>query len=147
MRNLILAGSCLIISMSVFSKQRFSTITLKSIDLSGRFTACAVVDVDSIPGRVACWGRNKFPMFLDGSYQKAFAPILLPAFSNEVSQVATGSDHACVLLIDGKVQCWGNNQFGQLGLGHRVSAFTPVQLEFLISTIQLAEELKESLKT
>jgi len=32
-------------------------------------------------------------------------------------QLARGSDHACVLLEEGSVYCWGSNVFGQLGRG------------------------------
>jgi len=32
-------------------------------------------------------------------------------------QIATGSDHACALLEDHRVKCWGENAVGQLGLG------------------------------
>lgn len=31
--------------------------------------------------------------------------------------LAVGNDHACVLLDDGAVHCWGRNNRGQLGLG------------------------------
>jgi hypothetical protein len=31
--------------------------------------------------------------------------------------VTAGMDHTCVLLDDHKVKCWGENSFGQLGLG------------------------------
>jgi alpha-tubulin suppressor-like RCC1 family protein len=31
--------------------------------------------------------------------------------------VAVGTDHACALLLDGTIQCWGSNVYGQLGNG------------------------------
>jgi alpha-tubulin suppressor-like RCC1 family protein len=31
--------------------------------------------------------------------------------------MAAGSDHSCGLLTDGRVYCWGGNQFGQIGDG------------------------------
>ena len=33
--------------------------------------------------------------------------------------ISAGGEHACALLSDGSVKCWGKNFFGQLGLGHR----------------------------
>src|SRR5690606_20438424 len=32
-------------------------------------------------------------------------------------QLAVGRDHTCALLQSGLVQCWGRNDFGQLGYG------------------------------
>ncbi len=34
-----------------------------------------------------------------------------------VRRVELGSEHACALLLDGRLKCWGDNQYGQLGLG------------------------------
>ena len=31
--------------------------------------------------------------------------------------LTVGTDHACAILDDDRVKCWGNNQYGQLGLG------------------------------
>ncbi|MEM9490772.1 MAG: hypothetical protein AAGC55_16615 [Myxococcota bacterium] len=33
--------------------------------------------------------------------------------------ITAGARHTCVLLVDGRVRCWGDNSCGQLGLGHR----------------------------
>jgi alpha-tubulin suppressor-like RCC1 family protein len=33
-------------------------------------------------------------------------------------QIVAGGNHTCVLLTEGDVKCWGQNTFGQLGLGH-----------------------------
>ena len=33
------------------------------------------------------------------------------------TSVATGDSHSCALLANGSVQCWGDNDNGQLGLG------------------------------
>lgn len=34
-----------------------------------------------------------------------------------IRSIATSGRHSCVLLTDGRVKCWGDNEFGQLGLG------------------------------
>ncbi len=39
--------------------------------------------------------------------------------------VAGGGSHTCALLTSGKVECWGNNHFGELGDGTTGGAFTP----------------------
>ena len=35
--------------------------------------------------------------------------------------IAAGQSHVCVVITDGTVKCWGDNQFGQLGLGDTVN--------------------------
>ena len=35
--------------------------------------------------------------------------------NEEAIVVAAGSAHACQIIIDGTVRCWGHNNFGQLG--------------------------------
>jgi alpha-tubulin suppressor-like RCC1 family protein len=37
--------------------------------------------------------------------------------SDPIAEITTGMRHACVLLPDGRVKCWGNNAAGQLGYG------------------------------
>jgi len=48
--------------------------------------------------------------------------VLAPGASNSalagVEQLALGYLHACALLGDGSVRCWGNNELGQLGNHH-----------------------------
>ncbi|MBN8428929.1 MAG: hypothetical protein J0L65_15825 [Xanthomonadales bacterium] len=36
---------------------------------------------------------------------------------DDAVQVAAGHSHTCALKADGKVQCWGDNTYGQLGDG------------------------------
>lgn len=44
----------------------------------------------------------------------------------EVSQVSIGALHACALLKDSRVYCWGDNSFGQLGDGTTQTASSAV---------------------
>ena len=45
--------------------------------------------------------------------------------------IADGFDHACVLLLDGTVQCWGSGEFGQLGDGLTVARTSPLPVPAL----------------
>ena len=88
--------------------------------------ACALLG----PARVVkCWGANEFGQLGlgdanhrgDGSDEMGDS---LPALSLAASapttglrHVATGDEHACAILADGLVKCWGHNLVGQLGLG------------------------------
>lgn len=47
-----------------------------------------------------------------------------------VTQVASGTYFACALFDDGTVQCWGQNNVGQLGNGTVTNSTTPVNVSF-----------------
>lgn len=42
--------------------------------------------------------------------------------------ITTGGTHACVLLSNGKVKCWGSNSEGQLGDGTYTTRNTPAEV-------------------
>ena len=46
--------------------------------------------------------------------------------------MSSGYCHACALLSDGSVECWGDNEEGQLGdgLGPKGSSLTPVSVKW-----------------
>lgn len=75
-------------------------------------------------GEVKCWGSAKYGQVGYGNVldvgddeHPAEMPALpLPA---PVVQLVGGSGHTCALLEGGRVRCWGKNDDGQLGLGHR----------------------------
>jgi alpha-tubulin suppressor-like RCC1 family protein len=74
-------------------------------------------------GSVRCWGENQRGQLglagLEriGDDEHPFeAPLL--RLSGPAVDIAAGYQHTCVLLEGGGVQCWGSNEFGQLGLGH-----------------------------
>ena len=67
-------------------------------------------------GTVKCWGRNSFGV---GSTTVQATPIEIPSIRN-VTQISVGGnintwDLACAVTTDGRVYCWGDNNFGQLG--------------------------------
>ena len=39
--------------------------------------------------------------------------------------MSAGNEHSCALLEDGSVDCWGNNDYGQLGTGDWTSTLIP----------------------
>lgn len=78
----------------------------------GGFFGCGLV----ADGGVSCWGddtQNELGRLLDaGSFDPTPTPVPL---SGPASAVATGKYHACALLSDHSVECWGATDHGQAG--------------------------------
>ena len=81
---------------------------------------CAIME----NGSVRCWGEHSSTYYGDDSiigdneHPESVDGIPL---GESVVQMALGESFNCVLLASGSVKCWGNNDDGQLGLGHTVS--------------------------
>lgn len=45
--------------------------------------------------------------------------------SGSVSDLSTGGGHSCAVVDSGGIACWGDNQYGQLGIGSTVSQNSP----------------------
>jgi len=90
--------------------------TVKSLSVSKSF-ACAVFD----DGGLKCWGfGSSGELGLGATLSTTDSPSKIPwVYLGGVAaqQVGTGFDHVCAILSDGRLKCWGNNSYGQLGLG------------------------------
>jgi alpha-tubulin suppressor-like RCC1 family protein len=80
----------------------------------------------SRPGRVPNRDRsNAYGQLGNGTTTDSSTPINVSGLSNAVG-LGLGHYHACAVLADGGVQCWGRNTFGQLGTGNTTDSNTPV---------------------
>jgi alpha-tubulin suppressor-like RCC1 family protein/lysophospholipase L1-like esterase len=72
----------------------------------------------AMSSNVLCWGDGREGQ-LDGSPRAGSnpQPLSAPALPVGVTALAAGQDVSCALRSDGRVQCWGDNDFGQLGSG------------------------------
>jgi alpha-tubulin suppressor-like RCC1 family protein len=68
-------------------------------------------------GSVSCWGAGDNGAIGDGSYTTRKMAVSLPGLTGGVMHIAAGGDHACALMADGTVECWGLDTRGQLGDG------------------------------
>ena len=50
--------------------------------------------------------------------------------SDSAMQSTTGYGHSCAVYDDGILKCWGNNNYGQLGINSTVNSNTPRQVNF-----------------
>jgi alpha-tubulin suppressor-like RCC1 family protein len=77
-------------------------------------------------GNVKCWGRNDVGQLgLGDAAERSDGPgemgESLPAVNlgtgKTAMAIAAGHYHTCALLNDSSVKCWGDNVYGELGLG------------------------------
>ncbi|WP_394822187.1 RCC1 domain-containing protein [Pendulispora albinea] len=69
-------------------------------------------------GQVFCWGDESIGTVggpTDGGIQRA--PVAIAGLSN-AQTIDARFQHACALLEDGSVRCWGDNTLGSLGIGN-----------------------------
>ncbi len=88
----------------------------------GTWFSCALLD----DGSVKCWGDVRRLGLGDnaiagrgdepGEMGDAL-PVVNLGSGRTAKLVSAGNMHACALLDDGSVKCWGENEHGQLGLG------------------------------
>ena len=97
--------------------------TVKSIAIDNSH-ACALLD----DGSVKCWGQQAEGNLGNGlpgigaigdqpGEMGAKLPVVDLGAGRTAKQLGLGSRHACVILDNDKVKCWGSNGQGQLGLG------------------------------
>jgi alpha-tubulin suppressor-like RCC1 family protein len=75
-----------------------------------------------------CWGQNAFGQLGDGTVTNRSTPGSVDTLTNNVSRLATGAAHACAILNDGTVRCWGNNTSGQVGDGTTITRSSPINV-------------------
>lgn len=64
-----------------------------------------------------CWGESSDGDLGVGMPASAQTPAQVTALGSEVAEVQVGSRHTCARKLDGTLWCWGQTDFGALGLG------------------------------
>lgn len=110
-----------------------STIPVGVVGLSSGVTSiaggygftCAVM---SGTGGAKCWGGNDAGQLGDGTLIDRHTPIDVSGLASEVTKIEAGESHACALVGNGRVKCWGGDSSGQLGLGTNVFSNRPIMV-------------------
>mgnify|MGYP001004224740 CR=1 FL=1 len=55
----------------------------------------------------------------------------------DIIQLSVGTSHACAVVSDGTIRCWGDNTFGQLGDGTTVDRLSPAIVPGLNGIVQV----------
>jgi len=104
---------------------------IKSI-AAGSYHTCALPH----GGTVRCWGNNYYGQLgIDTWINDGYVKDQNDNELTQITAITSGENHACALSQDGKVSCWGDNQFGQLGDGTNIQKDRAIQVN-LPSDIQ-----------
>ncbi len=81
---------------------------------AGKAFACALTTA----GAVWCWGDNVAGQVGDANAASPrTSAVQVSGLGGRAVDVVAGGSHACAVLSTGDVRCWGDNSFGQLGMG------------------------------
>jgi len=116
---------------------RNEIVNAVSLSLGSEFSCVLVSD-----SKVRCWGDNDYGQLGINNTTTRYSPMFvlnadLSRFSNATA-VAVGNTHACALLTDGSMKCWGSNSFGQLGDNTTTSKRTPVPVSGISNAVDIA---------
>jgi alpha-tubulin suppressor-like RCC1 family protein len=91
-------------------------------------------------GKVKCWGFNGVQGYLGGGGGSEFDEVAAVAVAgiDDAKAIGTGPLHTCVVVGDGRVKCWGSNDFGRLGDGTWTDSATPVTVMGVSGAIAVA---------
>jgi alpha-tubulin suppressor-like RCC1 family protein len=94
---------------------------------------CAV----TTQGEIYCWGLNSSGQLGNYSTLDQSTPVRVlkgeqggvGTYLKDVSQVSTGANHTCAVTTQGELYCWGDNDYGRLGINPSTwSATTPARV-------------------
>jgi alpha-tubulin suppressor-like RCC1 family protein len=104
---------------------------------AGSLQTCALLS----NGTVECWGN--WSESLDGTLNSwttsltSTTPVAIPNLT-AVTAISAGDEYACALVVAGAVECWGNNEAGQLGSGPMTFSSTPVSVPTLTGAVAIS---------
>lgn len=106
-----------------------------AVDVSiGRAHSCAL----RATGDVVCWGSDEYGMVGDGtpsSFQLTPEPV---TGLGDAIAISGGGLFTCALRSTGRVVCWGNDEFGQLGDGGTTAQASPIEVPGVDDVVQIA---------
>jgi hypothetical protein len=89
-------------------------------------------------GKIYSWGNNNFGQLGLGHTTQQNTPQLVTAITDKIISISCGYAHVMALTDKGDVYIWGNNEYGQLGLGTYIQQNTPIKLDLPSKTRDVA---------
>jgi alpha-tubulin suppressor-like RCC1 family protein len=84
--------------------QRVGGLTAPTLAAGGAGHTCAI----HADGSVSCWGANSAGQLGDGTIASRLVATSTQPLAAPAAQITARSTRTCVLLNDGRVQCWGS---------------------------------------
>jgi alpha-tubulin suppressor-like RCC1 family protein len=99
-----------------------SSVSYKTVSV-GELHTCAITEADVLK----CWGHNAFYELGDGTAATRFLPVIIDSGTSylKIAPSKVSSYHTCGITLAGKLKCWGNNDYGQLGDSTLMSRAVP----------------------
>lgn len=98
---------------------------VKDIALGQAMMTCAITTADA----VKCWGKRI------GGASATNVPTVVPGLESGVVSLDIGSTHACAAKSDGSVWCWGDNNYGQLGVSGAATTASAIRASNITAKI------------
>jgi alpha-tubulin suppressor-like RCC1 family protein len=108
--GLAIATTCALLTVAASAPAAGPSVT--AIAAGYRHT-CALLS----GGVVKCWGSNYNGQLGDGTKAERHSAVAVLGLPTGVRTLAAGGAHTCALLAGAGVECWGDNEYGQLGDG------------------------------
>ena len=120
--------------------QRNTPVTLSGLAASfkninlGYGTACGI----NSAGGLICWGRNTEWQVGNNSDTNEIqtTPSAVKGLTKSITSVSSTTGHSCAIAQYGRLFCWGDNAYGQLGNGDSTlspTAFQATQLDYVLN--------------
>ncbi len=105
---------------------------LDSLSSSLGYHTCAL----TAAGGVICWGNNNDLQLGPPTGGTSDTPVAVQGLSSGIAAVGVGYQHSCAITDSGALKCWGDNDHGELGIGHTSSHSSgPVNVTGLMSGV------------
>jgi RCC1 and BTB domain-containing protein len=91
--------------------------------------------ISFVGGGMVAMGKNDYGQLgtEDPSPRKRPVQVVAPLAEAVITNIGCGYYHTVVLTREGQVYCFGRNDYGQLGLGHKENSWQPKQVTHLES--------------
>ncbi len=86
-------------------------------------------------GVLESWGQNNLGQLGNGSTTNSTVPVQVVGLGGGVAALTAGEGTACAITSGGALECWGNNNYGQLGNNTTTNSPVPIPVETLGSGV------------